>query len=1372
VAIIYVVTLCAVMKLMYYPYTKPMTLSPHTRSFTKSTARHSPGFALIATISVMVLLVMIALAMLSMSTIELRSNQKNKAMAEAKANARLALMLAIGELQKQMGPDQRVSANGAIVSETDVLHPHWTGVWDSWKAGADPVGPDNPGGPSAHQTIQGISTTGMAPTYETSRSDYFRGWLLSLNSDDLDSDKALNVNLPRTLALDGKHAPTMAETAIRLVGEGSLGSDANREKDYVSARLLSLIDPEDPSKTSGRYGWWIGDESQKARLLSDSYENGTLTAADKIFRAQAPASMGNKAIPGLASLTDEQEFDKLPSFKTLDFVSLGTPPADSDPTVSQLNFHNATIHSHGVLADVREGGLKRDLSTILEQPIRLEDDGQEFMLYEFDDPRFPYLNNPNDERRANSRVPIQDLAAYYQLYDHQPAFDNGRRAGVQYTSSALPNTLQIKVPDHDGGNKNQDFLIREYTSLYKRPVVTKVQFLVGAMAQPISQAERDWIQAVVDGTTPSGGNPDWQRRGGFKPIRGSDTLKLKLGVQPMVTLWNPNNLPLVMEANQILRYNVPPFGIRIRKYRGGGNDYESLWMNLGYANNSAGGTSNGQAGGNLLDLRLANNTIVFEPGEVKVFSLPDTAAAYLTDGGDNERNTIDITRNMDVVNEWDPFGVFLMRNSAPMGHYNNQSPDAQFLNNNGQRAQTLFMSPSDRISVSVDSESAATALSRADGRNASRDATIRGAGFGLHIFDEGFMSGHWSTWADALRHDILLSRHGSSSNENRAALGGFYRELMLPGFPGGEAPIEFDNETNAIPGTQLQLAGENGEIIGLMDFSLSIGSETSSSASGGFGGGRRITSRPFLHSATPALPFITNSDQASLYDYGMDWQVSKINTVEDSILQAKPDSGNGYYGGGYTIENGTTHVIQNEIPVLPPISIASLSHAYLGGFSMAKAVPVGEDPDVDPYPYWFKSGPVNTPTGVTYQRVTASGQNGLAPQMGQAIGNSYAHPNIPADEAFTTRARIFDLDEGSFDVPFVDHSYLANKALWDEFFFSSISPQPSKVPLYGGSGRTAKQVADDFFFNDQPLPNRRISPYKVGLDQTELDEQFTQAATYSGGLADKIAAHLMVDGVFNVNSTSVDAWKVFLSSLKGKPVAYLDGGATPKEADPDGTVVSPGSLPNAVPVKTADITSPNSPPEQWKTGRELTDDEIGQLAVAMVKQVKLRGPFLSMSEFVNRRLDDSNLSWSLKGALQAALDDEDVAINANFRKSGRMLDAETATINGFEFPDAAKGPIAYGSAPYVDQADVLQHFSEQLTPRGDTYVVRAYGDSIDGNGNIVARAWCEAVVQRVPEYCDSADAAHEKQSELTETNKMFGRNLIILSFRWLNSEEI
>ena len=93
------------------------------------------GFALIVTISMLVLLSMVAIGLLSVSTITIRTTSRDAALLEARANARLALMLAIGELQKQLGPDQRVSAEGSILADT-VNHPHWTGVWDSWRAGA------------------------------------------------------------------------------------------------------------------------------------------------------------------------------------------------------------------------------------------------------------------------------------------------------------------------------------------------------------------------------------------------------------------------------------------------------------------------------------------------------------------------------------------------------------------------------------------------------------------------------------------------------------------------------------------------------------------------------------------------------------------------------------------------------------------------------------------------------------------------------------------------------------------------------------------------------------------------------------------------------------------------------------------------------------------------------------------------------------------------------------------------------------------------------------------------------------------------------------------------------------------------------------
>jgi hypothetical protein len=86
---------------------------------------------------------------------------------------------------------------------------------------------------------------------------------------------------------------------------------------------------------------------------------------------------------------------------------------------------------------------------------------------------------------------------------------------------------------------------------------------------------------------------------------------------------------------------------------------------------------------------------------------------------------------------------------------------------------------------------------------------------------------------------------------------------------------------------------------------------------------------------------------------------------------------------------------------------------------------------------------------------------------------------------------------------------------------------------------------------------------------------------------------------------------------------------------------------------------------------------------------------------------------------------------------------------------------------------VLRGFAEQITPRGDTFVIRTYGDSIDAGGKVAARAWCEAVVQRVPEYVDGEDEPFVKAANLASySNKSFGRKIQIISFRWLNPSEV
>lgn len=80
--------------------------------------------------------------------------------------------------------------------------------------------------------------------------------------------------------------------------------------------------------------------------------------------------------------------------------------------------------------------------------------------------------------------------------------------------------------------------------------------------------------------------------------------------------------------------------------------------------------------------------------------------------------------------------------------------------------------------------------------------------------------------------------------------------------------------------------------------------------------------------------------------------------------------------------------------------------------------------------------------------------------------------------------------------------------------------------------------------------------------------------------------------------------------------------------------------------------------------------------------------------------------------------------------------------------------------------------------RSDTFLIRTYGDARDASGKILARAWCEAVVQRMPEYVDPTDRPEAAEGwpgaadKLTATNALFGRRIEIRSFRWLGAEEI
>jgi len=98
----------------------------------------SRGFALVVTLALMILLTVIAVGLLSLSSISIRSTSQGGATQAARANARLALMMAIGDLQKQLGPDTRISGTAdqiydtnPLVSSTPQSQRHWCVKRDS-----------------------------------------------------------------------------------------------------------------------------------------------------------------------------------------------------------------------------------------------------------------------------------------------------------------------------------------------------------------------------------------------------------------------------------------------------------------------------------------------------------------------------------------------------------------------------------------------------------------------------------------------------------------------------------------------------------------------------------------------------------------------------------------------------------------------------------------------------------------------------------------------------------------------------------------------------------------------------------------------------------------------------------------------------------------------------------------------------------------------------------------------------------------------------------------------------------------------------------------------------------------------------------------
>lgn len=115
---------------------QPSACRPRSQAKPPSRNKRRAGFALLISLSLMSFVLIIVLSMVMMTAVETANAANSKERLLTRENARLGMLIALGELQKHLGPDQRVTARGEIEPEVAAGAETWTGVWDTSSTGA------------------------------------------------------------------------------------------------------------------------------------------------------------------------------------------------------------------------------------------------------------------------------------------------------------------------------------------------------------------------------------------------------------------------------------------------------------------------------------------------------------------------------------------------------------------------------------------------------------------------------------------------------------------------------------------------------------------------------------------------------------------------------------------------------------------------------------------------------------------------------------------------------------------------------------------------------------------------------------------------------------------------------------------------------------------------------------------------------------------------------------------------------------------------------------------------------------------------------------------------------------------------------------
>ena len=314
----------------------------------KSRPAPNHGFALVIALSLMAFILLLILSITTLVRVETQSANIQLAQLEARMNAQLGAMVALGDLQRYTGPDQRVTARADILlapGDIDLAgQSRWTGVWSSKDSDPDEAG---------YQFDQLDQDAGLG---KDGSGKHKARWLVSGNGSD-----------PSATALDPNAQLTVETADLATPGGSVTNKSITGQDDTVKAPKVEILG--DDNVPEGHYAYWVSDEGVKARVnMADPHLLSVNPEAEYYRTAMAqvadPTAVTNSDGDQLLAVTNSRWKDgigdpgKISSLKNIPIFTDDNLPSDEF-------FHDFTVHSSGVLANTKDGGLKRDLSAAL-----------------------------------------------------------------------------------------------------------------------------------------------------------------------------------------------------------------------------------------------------------------------------------------------------------------------------------------------------------------------------------------------------------------------------------------------------------------------------------------------------------------------------------------------------------------------------------------------------------------------------------------------------------------------------------------------------------------------------------------------------------------------------------------------------------------------------------------------------------------------------------------------------------------------------------------------------------------------------------------------------------------------------------------------